>query len=118
LLRRHSGERVEINPKAIVSEKIGDFHFSYHAGEFSQNDPYAFRKLLDFVIQGAMGSKYLIDTYCAVGVFGIMAAKYFERVVGMAVGEIAGQFAKQNAKNHHIDNIGFVSGIAEQVCQC
>jgi 23S rRNA (uracil1939-C5)-methyltransferase/tRNA (uracil-5-)-methyltransferase len=64
LLLRDLGQRVETNLKVVVSHKTGSFHFSYRAGEFFQNNPYASPRLTDFVVQAALGAKYLIDAYC------------------------------------------------------
>ncbi|MDR1891059.1 MAG: class I SAM-dependent RNA methyltransferase [Puniceicoccales bacterium] len=115
LLLRDLGQRVETNPKVVVSQKIGNFNFSYRAGEFFQNNPYALPRLTNFVVQAALGPKYLIDAYCGVGVFGIMAAKNFEKVLGIEVSETAINFARQNARANEIDNIRFIVGVAEQI---
>jgi 23S rRNA (uracil1939-C5)-methyltransferase/tRNA (uracil-5-)-methyltransferase len=115
ILLRDLGQRVETNPKAVVSQKIGNFNFSYQAGEFFQNNPYPLPQLIDFVVRAAGGPKYLIDAYCGVGVFGIMAAKNFEKVLGIEVNDVAINFAEQNARDNKVGNISFVAGTAERI---
>jgi 23S rRNA (uracil1939-C5)-methyltransferase/tRNA (uracil-5-)-methyltransferase len=115
ILLRDLGKRVETNPKAVVAQKIENFNFSYQAGEFFQNNSYALPQLANFVVRAAQGPKYLIDAYCGVGVFGIMAAKNFEKVLGIEINEVAINFAKQNAHDNKVDNIHFVAGMAERI---
>ncbi|MDR2776977.1 MAG: class I SAM-dependent RNA methyltransferase [Puniceicoccales bacterium] len=115
ILLRDLGRRVETNPRAIVSQKIGNFNFHYQAGEFFQNNSYALPQLIDFVIRTAMGPKYLIDAYCGVGVFGIMAAKIFEKVLGIEISDVAINFANQNALDNKVNNIRFIAGTAERI---
>jgi 23S rRNA (uracil1939-C5)-methyltransferase/tRNA (uracil-5-)-methyltransferase len=115
ILLRDLGQRVETNPKAVVSEKIGNFNFSYQAGEFFQNNPYPLPQLIDFVVRAVAGTKYLIDAYCGVGVFGIVAAKNFEKVLGIEINDVAINFARQNARDNKVGNIRFIAGIAERI---
>jgi 23S rRNA (uracil1939-C5)-methyltransferase/tRNA (uracil-5-)-methyltransferase len=115
ILLRDLGQRVETSPRAFVSQKIENFNFSYQAGEFFQNNPYALLQLTNFVVRAAMGPKYLIDAYCGVGVFGIMAAKNFEKVLGIEINEVAINFAKQNARDNKVDHIRFIAGTAERI---
>jgi 23S rRNA (uracil1939-C5)-methyltransferase/tRNA (uracil-5-)-methyltransferase len=115
ILLRDLGQRVETNPKAVVAQKIEDFNFSYQAGEFFQNNPYPLPQLINFVIRAARGPKYLIDAYCGVGVFGIMAAKNFEKVLGIEINGVAIHFAEQNARANRVDNVRFITGTAERI---
>ncbi|MDR1457378.1 MAG: class I SAM-dependent RNA methyltransferase [Puniceicoccales bacterium] len=115
ILLRDLGQRVETNPKAVVAQKIENFKFSYQAGEFFQNNPYPLPQLTNFVIRAARGPKYLIDAYCGVGVFGIMAAKNFEKVLGIEINGVAINFAEQNARTNRVDHIRFIAGTAEQI---
>ncbi|MDR2778886.1 MAG: class I SAM-dependent RNA methyltransferase [Puniceicoccales bacterium] len=115
LLLRDLGQRVEINPRITVSQKVGNYNFSYRAGEFFQNNSFLLPQLIHFVVRASLGSKYLIDAYCGVGVFGIIAAENFEKVLGIEISETAIDFAKQNARNNKVDNIRFITGTAERI---
>jgi 23S rRNA (uracil1939-C5)-methyltransferase/tRNA (uracil-5-)-methyltransferase len=115
ILLRDLGQWVETNPKAVVAQKIENFNFSYQAGEFFQNNPYLLPQLINFVIRAVVGPKYLIDVYCGVGVFGIMASKNFEKVLGIEINDVAINFAEQNARENKVDNIHFIAGAAQRI---
>ncbi|MDR1595710.1 MAG: class I SAM-dependent RNA methyltransferase [Puniceicoccales bacterium] len=117
LLLRDLGTNVVTNPREIVTQSIGDFKFSFSAGEFFQNNASMLPQLVDFVKTAASGPKYLVDTYCGVGVFGIVAASNFQNVVGIEISEIATVLAKENAKKNNLSNIEFITGSAEKIFQ-
>ncbi|MDR1413638.1 MAG: class I SAM-dependent RNA methyltransferase [Puniceicoccales bacterium] len=115
LLLRDLGHQVTVDPKATVSQKIGDFEFSFCAGEFFQNNLHMLPKLVNFVTAAATGSQHLIDAYCGVGVFAIAAAKNFKSVLGVEISEIATKLAIKNAEQNNVANVNFTVGAAEQI---
>ena len=119
LLLRDTLEGVVNNPKAIVSEKVGELTFQFKAGEFFQNNPYILPDLVEFVKFHASGNgiKHLVDTYCGVGLFALSLSQVFELVVGVEISEAAIQFAKVNAQIHDINNVRFQIGKAEAIFQ-
>jgi 23S rRNA (uracil1939-C5)-methyltransferase/tRNA (uracil-5-)-methyltransferase len=112
LLLRDTGDLVATDPRAVVEQRVGDFRFSYRAGEFFQTNGRMLPTLLQYVVQAAAGPAYLIDAYCGVGVFGIAAAKAFERVVGVEIGKSAVELARENALKNGITNGDFLVGTA------
>ena len=119
LLLRDTLEGVVNNPKAIVSEKVGELTFQFKAGEFFQNNPYILPDLVEFVKFRASGNgiKHLVDTYCGVGLFALGLSQVFELVVGVEISEAAIQLAKVNAQIHDINNVRFQIGKAEAIFQ-
>jgi len=119
LLLRDTLEGVVNNPKAIVSEKVGELTFQFKAGEFFQNNSYILPDLVEFVKFHASGNgiKHLVDTYCGVGLFALSLSQVFELVVGVEISEAAIQLAKVNAQIHDINNVRFQIGKAEAIFQ-
>ena len=119
LLLRDTLEGVVNNPKAIVSEIVGELTFQFKAGEFFQNNPYILPDLVEFVKFHASGNgiKHLVDTYCGVGLFALSLSQVFELVVGVEISEAAIQLAKVNAQIHDINNVRFQIGKAEAIFQ-
>ena len=119
LLLRDTLEGVVNNPKAIVSEKVGELTFQFKAGEFFQNNPYILPDLVEFVKFHASGNgiKHLVDTYCGVGLFALSLSQVFELVVGVEISEAAIQLAKVNAQIYDINNVRFQIGKAEAIFQ-
>jgi 23S rRNA (uracil1939-C5)-methyltransferase/tRNA (uracil-5-)-methyltransferase len=119
LLLRETVEGVVNNPKAVVSEKVGDLTFQFKAGEFFQNNPFILPDLVEFVkIHASDNDIYqLVDAYCGVGLFALSLSSMFESVVGVEISEAAIQFAKVNAQIHNIDNVRFQIGKAEAIFQ-
>ena len=115
LLFRDTGGKVEINPRSVICEQVKDFSFFHYAGEFFQNNPFVLPKMIDFVLQKITGPKFLVDTYCGVGVFGICAAKFFEKVIGIEINDKAICLAKRNAEENGIKNINFIAGDAQEI---
>ncbi|MDR1433333.1 MAG: class I SAM-dependent RNA methyltransferase [Puniceicoccales bacterium] len=115
LLLRDLGTNVVTDPKASVSQSVGIREFSFRAGEFFQNNAYMLPELANFASEVAAGPKYLIDAFCGVGVFGVVAAEKFERVAGIEVSEVAVNFARLNAAKNGAANVEFTVGTAEQI---
>jgi 23S rRNA (uracil1939-C5)-methyltransferase/tRNA (uracil-5-)-methyltransferase len=116
LLIRDANEGIITDPRGMATQKIGPYNFSFCAGEFFQNNPYLLYELATFVAQASTGPKYLIDAYCGVGVFGIIAAKNFEEVIGVEISETAIAFAQRNAlQNAAGVNLKFICGSAERI---
>jgi 23S rRNA (uracil1939-C5)-methyltransferase/tRNA (uracil-5-)-methyltransferase len=115
ILLRDVDGRIVTNPGTIVSQKIGNFEFFFRAGEFFQNNPHMLEKLVNFVTTCAVGTKYLLDAYCGVGIFGIVAARNFDGVIGVEISASAVEFAKKNASKNSVTNINFVAGDADHM---
>lgn len=117
LLLREVLEGVVSDPQAVVSERVGEATFQFKAGEFFQNNPFILPDMVDHVVQQASldGVRYLVDAYCGVGLFSLMAASRFEQVAGVEISEPAVRWAKANATINGVQNIRFVIGKAEAI---
>jgi len=98
-----------------VSEEVCGKTFRFHAGDFFQNNPFILPHLVEYVLGKAKGSRFLVDAYCGVGVFGICGAKQFEKMLGVEVNAKAVDWAKTNAKANDVDNAEFYLGKAEAI---
>ena len=65
-LLRHVLEGVVTDPKAVVSERVGDLTFQFRAGELFQNNPFILPHMVDHVVGEAKseGARFLVDAYC------------------------------------------------------
>lgn len=118
LLIRETLEGVMTDPKAPVSERVGELTLKFVAGDFFQNNPFILPEFVDFGVRAARGNgecKYLADTYCGSGLFALSAAKYFDRVLGVEVSEDAVAKATENAAANGLANCGFVAGSSEVI---
>lgn len=119
LLVRECLEGVVTDPRAIVSERVGDFVFQFKAGEFFQNNRYILPLVLGHVEEEARGgegeSRFLIDAYCGVGLFTLSIAASFEKVAGIEINEAAVRWAETNATINRVENVRFRIGRAEAV---
>ncbi|MGF1484797.1 MAG: class I SAM-dependent RNA methyltransferase [Opitutales bacterium] len=117
LLLRHTLEGVVTDPKATVSERVGEVVFQFTAGEFFQNNPFILPELVDYVIgqARALEADFLVDAYCGVGVFALSAARHFDACAGVEVSAPAIQWANANAAINRIENVRFAIGEAEAI---
>ncbi len=117
LLLRDAYEGVATDPKAIISQKVGQLLFQVRAGEFFQNNPFILPEMVDCVISEARGDgiRYLVDAYCGVGVFCLSASSYFEKLAGVEINAEAVNLANANAVLNKVENCQFTIGNAESL---
>ena len=115
ILLRDTMQGVITDNRATASEKVGNLELKFVAGEFFQNNPFILPELLDYAIDEAKGSKYLVDAYCGVGGFALWASGKFERVMGVEISENSIACAKENAAKNGIKNCEFIAGSAEKI---
>lgn len=116
ILVRETLEGIATDPKAPVSERLGNLTLKFVAGDFFQNNPFILPEFVDFAVRAARGNgecKYLVDTYCGSGLFALSAAAHFERVLGIEVSEDAVAKARENAVANGLKNCEFVAGSSE-----
>lgn len=84
---------------------------------FFQNNFYALPSLIEKVANFIKQSRarYLIDTYCGIGFFGIELSSRIEKVIGVDVDALAIKAAKKNAKMRGAKNCEFYSGKVEEL---
>ena len=118
MLVRETLEGIATDPKAPVSERVGELTLKFVAGDFFQNNPFILPEFVEFGVRAARGNgdcKFLVDTYCGSGLFALSAAKHFERVLGVEVSEDAIVKARENATANGLANCAFSSGSAETI---
>lgn len=115
LLIREADGVVVTDGREVVTETVGDIKLRFPAGSFFQNNRFLLPALVDYVTQSALDShaRLLIDAYCGCGMFGIIAAKCFQNVIGIEVADQSLLFARENAALNHTVNIDFQMGDAE-----
>lgn len=115
ILLRDTLQGVVCDNRKVASEKVGNLTLNFVAGEFFQNNPFILPELLDFAINEAQGSKYLVDAYCGVGGFALWGSPHFEEVLGVEISENSIMCARENARQNGIKNCRFISGKAEKI---
>lgn len=115
LLLRDTSDGVITDNRQIAGEKVGDLYLKFVAGEFFQNNPFVLPELLDYAINEAKGSKYLVDAYCGVGGFALWAAPHFDQIMGVEISENSIKCARENAKINSALNCKFIAGKAESI---
>ncbi len=97
--------------------KVGGKIFSYSVSSFFQNN---FSILESFIgtVHSFLKSKNegtLFDLYSGVGLFGILLADSYKRIIGIEEGYEAVQLALENAKRNGVRNISFLEGRVENI---
>ncbi|KAF8679458.1 tRNA (Uracil-5-)-methyltransferase [Rhizoctonia solani] len=102
--------------KAVVHERVGEFEFTFPAGQFFQNNNSVLKPLTDYVRdailhpipfekEGAVASQpptHLVDTYCGSGLFSITLSPHFEVIAGIEISADSIAFAQRNAELNNI----------------
>lgn len=117
LLLRASDGKIETNPNAVVTERVGDKHFEFLAGDFFQNNPFILPAFTTHAAAeaAAPGIRNLVDAYCGSGLFAISLAAHFESVAGVEVSETAADWARRNAEANAVQNAKFLAASAETI---
>lgn len=118
LLRDSLDGRVRTDPTEMCEERVGDLVFSFHAGEFFQNNPHILPAFTEHVKREALGDgdiSHLVDAYCGSGLFCLSAASAFVEAVGIEISESSVDWAKRNAEQNGITNCRFVQGDASRI---
>ena len=118
LLRDSVDGRVRTDPTEMAEEKVGDLVFSFHAGEFFQNNPHILPAFTGHVREEALGDggvTHLVDAYCVSGLFCLTAASAFTEAVGIEISESSVDWARRNAEQNGIRNCRFQQGDASAI---
>lgn len=117
LLVREAASGVTVDPRAVVTERVGDLELQFLAGDFFQNNPFLLPRLVEHVAREAAagGARFLVDAYCGSGLLGLAAAPRFERVLGVEVSPSAVRWARDNADRNGRRNCEYVAADAGTV---
>lgn len=118
LLRDSLDGHVCTDPTEMCEEMVGELRFSFHAGEFFQNNPHILPAFAEHVREEAAGDgtvRFLVDTYCGSGLFCLTAASAFDEAVGIEISESSIDWARRNAEQNGITNCRFVQGDATDI---
>ncbi len=102
----------------MCEQMVGDLRFSFHAGEFFQNNPHILPDFAEHVRTEALrggGVKNLVDAYCGSGLFCLTAAREFKEAVGIEISESSIDWARRNATQNNIENCRFIQGDATNI---
>ncbi len=118
LLRDSLDGYVCTDPTEMCEQMVGDLRFSFHSGEFFQNNPHILPAFADHVRSEALGDggvEFLVDAYCGSGLFCLTAASHFKEAVGIEISVSSIDWAKRNAKQNKIENCQFTQGDATDI---
>lgn len=102
----------------MCEQMVGDLRFSFHAGEFFQNNPHILPDFAKHVRTEALrggGVENLVDAYCGSGLFCLTAAREFKEAVGIEISESSIDWARRNATQNKIENCRFIQGDATNI---
>jgi len=117
LLVREASSGVTVDPRAVVTEEVGDLSLQFSASDFFQNNPFLLPRLAAYVASEVRsgGARFLVDAYCGSGLLGLTAAPSFERVVGVELSPSSVRWARDNAIRNRRDNCEFLAAQASAV---
>ncbi len=102
----------------MCEQMVGDLRFSFHAGEFFQNNPHILPDFAEHVRNEALRGgavENLVDAYCGSGLFCLTAAREFKEAVGIEISESSIDWARRNATQNKIENCRFIQGDATNI---
>ena len=69
---REAASGVTVDPRAVITEQVGDLSLQFLAGDFFQNNPFLLPRLAAHVAAEAKagGARFLVDAYCGSGLLG------------------------------------------------
>ena len=118
LLRDSLDGYVCTNGTEMCEQMVGDLRFSFHAGEFFQNNPHILPDFAEHVRTEALRGgavENLVDAYCGSGLFCLTAAREFKEAVGIEISESSIDWARRNATQNKIENCRFIQGDATNI---
>ena len=117
LLVREAASGVTDDPRAVITEQVGDLSLQFLAGDFFQNNPFLLPALVAHVAaEAARGApRFLVDAYCGSGLLGLAAAPAFEAVMGVEVSASAVGWARANAERNGRGNCTFTAADASAI---
>ncbi len=127
LLRDSLDGYVCTDPTEMCEQEVGALTFSFHAGEFFQNNPHILPAFAAHVKSEALGASagegsdaggpvtHLVDAYCGSGLFCLTAADGFEEAAGIEISESSIDWARRNAERNGITNCRFLHGDATDI---
>jgi 23S rRNA (uracil1939-C5)-methyltransferase len=117
LLVREAASGVTVDPRAVITEEVGELSLQFLAGDFFQNNPFLLPRLAAYVAAEVKtgGARFLVDAYCGSGLLGLYAAPAFERVLGVEVSASSVRWARDNAARNGRANCEFLAADAGAV---
>jgi tRNA/tmRNA/rRNA uracil-C5-methylase (TrmA/RlmC/RlmD family) len=117
LLVREAASGVTVDPRAVITEEVGELSLQFLAGDFFQNNPFLLPRLAAYVAAQVKtgGARFLVDAYCGSGLLGLYAAPAFERVLGVEVSASSVRWARDNAARNGRANCEFLAADAGAV---
>lgn len=117
LLVREASSGVTVDPRAVITEEVGDLSLQFSASDFFQNNPFLLPRLAAYVAEaaGGGGARFLVDAYCGSGLLGLTAAPAFERVLGVELSPSSVRWARANATRNGRHNCDFLAAQASAV---
>lgn len=117
LLLRDAGDGVTDDPRAVITERVGDLTLRFEAGTFFQNNPFLLPALVDHVRAEACGDGVtrLVDAYCGCGLFALACARECADVIGVELSRKSIAWARENAEANGLGNCAFQAADAADV---
>ncbi|MEM7699243.1 MAG: class I SAM-dependent RNA methyltransferase [Verrucomicrobiota bacterium] len=118
LLRESVDSEVCTDPTEMCEQDVGPIRFSFHAGEFFQNNPGILQSFVLHVAKEASANgavRHLVDAYCGAGLFSLSSSGQFESCLGIEISESSIDWARRNQEQNEIENCRFIQGDAANI---
>ncbi|PCJ63225.1 MAG: 23S rRNA (uracil(1939)-C(5))-methyltransferase RlmD [Planctomycetota bacterium] len=108
-------EEIILTKKNTITEKYENIELVFGPTSFSQVTPYIAHKLYKKVAEiiSTNNCQGLLDLFCGVGGFSIIASEHIKWGIGVEISDQAIQYAKQASEINHIEKLTFLSGDVE-----
>ncbi len=100
-----------------ITTKINDLIFKISKDSFFQVNTLMTEILYNTAISLTNHKGRALDLFCGTGTISLLLSHHFEEVIGIEINKEAIECALENKKTNHIDNVQFICGDANKVCQ-
>ena len=101
----------------FIKAKINDLTFLVGKDAFFQVNTSMISTLYNVAISLASKKGTALDLFCGTGTISLLLSKYFDKVIGVDINEEAVTCALKNKENNKINNVKFLCGDANTLCQ-
>ena len=103
--------------KAFITASIDDLKFKVGKDSFFQVNNSMISVLYKTAISLATKKGTALDLFCGTGTISLFLSKYFDKVIGIDINKEAIECALENRKINNINNVDFICGDANTLCQ-
>lgn len=100
-----------------ITTNICGLNFKISKDAFFQVNTSMIERLYKTAIEQIKGKKTALDLFCGTGTISLILSKYFQKVIGIEINKEAVECADENKKLNNIENVEFICGDANKLCE-